>query len=87
VARKTGTVQIRAELCKGCDLCVAICPEHVLEMTDTMNEKGWPVVTLARDACTGCSLCAVACPDGVFVVYQEPDRDAARASATARADR
>ena len=71
MARKTGTVQIRADWCKGCDLCVAICPEDVLEMTEQMNDKGWPVVTLARAGCTGCGLCAVACPDGVFTVYQE----------------
>ena len=80
MARKKGTVEIRADLCKGCDLCVAICPEHVLEMTDQMNEKGWPVVILARDGCTGCGLCAVACPDGVFAVYQESGREQAAGS-------
>lgn len=74
MARKTGTVEIDSDLCKGCDLCVAICPEDVLEMTTSMNAKGWPVVELARDGCTGCGLCAVACPDGVFVVYQHTGR-------------
>jgi 2-oxoglutarate ferredoxin oxidoreductase subunit delta len=71
MARKTGTVDIDAALCKGCDLCVVICPEQVLAMTAALNAKGWPVVELARDGCTGCGLCAVACPDGVFVVYQQ----------------
>ena len=70
MARKTGTVEISADLCKGCELCVAICPEHVLEMSEVMNVKGWPVVSLAREGCTGCGLCALACPDGVFTVYQ-----------------
>lgn len=77
MAHKTGTVQIRAELCKGCDLCVAICPEHVLEMTEQINDKGWPVVTLAREGCTGCRLCALACPDGVFTVYQHTGQEEA----------
>ena len=77
MARKTGTVQIRTELCKGCDLCVAVCPEHVLEMTEQMNNKGWPVVTLAHEGCTGCSLCALACPDGVFLVYQNTGQEEA----------
>jgi len=80
MARKTGTVRIDAALCKGCDLCVVICPEQVLRMTAGLNAKGWPVVELARDGCTGCGLCAVACPDGVFVVYQQTPEEAAAGS-------
>jgi 2-oxoglutarate ferredoxin oxidoreductase subunit delta len=71
VARKSGTVDIEVDLCKGCDLCVVVCPEDVLEMTDQINVKGWPVVELVRSGCTGCGLCARACPDGVFTVWQD----------------
>lgn len=74
MARKVGTVQIAEDLCKGCELCVVVCPENVLEMTDELNEKGWPIVTLARTGCTGCQMCARACPDGVFTVLQEDRR-------------
>lgn len=74
MARKVGTVRIAEELCKGCDLCVVVCPENVLEMTEELNDKGWPVVTLARTGCTGCQMCARACPDGVFTVFQETDQ-------------
>jgi 2-oxoglutarate ferredoxin oxidoreductase subunit delta len=71
LAKTRGTVDIHVDLCKGCDLCVEVCPENVLEMTDRINIKGWRTVELVRDGCTGCSLCAVACPDGVFTVYRE----------------
>lgn len=74
MARKVGTVQIAEDLCKGCELCVVVCPENVLEMTDELNEKGWPIVTLARTGCTGCQMCARACPDAVFTVFQEDRR-------------
>ena len=74
MARQVGTVQIAEDLCKGCELCVVVCPENVLEMTDELNEKGWPIVTLARTGCTGCQMCARACPDGVFTVFQEDRR-------------
>jgi 2-oxoglutarate ferredoxin oxidoreductase subunit delta len=81
VARKVGTVQIAEDLCKGCRLCVVVCPEDVLEMTDELNDKGWPVVTLARSGCTGCQMCARSCPDGVFTVFQE-DNTPTQAEAT-----
>ncbi len=64
-------MQIAEDLCKGCELCVVACPEDVLEMTDELNDKGWPIVTLARSGCTGCQICARSCPDGVFTVFQE----------------
>ena len=31
--KTVGTVTIAEQLCKGCDLCVVVCPEHVLAMT------------------------------------------------------
>lgn len=71
MAKTVGTVAINEHLCKGCDLCVVVCPEHVLAMTDRLNSKGWPIVALISDGCTGCTLCADVCPDGVFTVYRQ----------------
>lgn len=70
MAKTVGTVMIAEERCKGCDLCVVVCPEHVLAMTPRLNAKGWPIVALIADGCTGCTLCADVCPDGVFTVYR-----------------
>jgi 2-oxoglutarate ferredoxin oxidoreductase subunit delta len=79
VAAKTvGTVEIDEDLCKGCDLCVLVCPEHVLAMTDKINAKGWRTVALVADGCTGCTFCAVACPDGVFTVLRQDVREEGR---------
>lgn len=72
--KAVGSVDIAADLCKGCNLCVDACPEHVLGMTPNVNQKGWPVVALVAPGCTGCTICAIVCPDGVFTVLRkQPD--------------
>lgn len=73
--KAVGSVGIAADLCKGCNLCVDACPENVLGMTPTVNQKGWPVVALVAPGCTGCTICAIVCPDGVFTVLRkQPDK-------------
>ena len=53
MAKTVGTVTIEEELCKGCDLGVVVCPEHVMAMTHRLNVKWWPVVALVAAGCTG----------------------------------
>ena len=72
------TVTIDQELCKGCLLCVPVCPPRVLVMSETVNRKGYRY-PLLLDGCTGCELCAKVCPDFCFEVYREPNQRAARA--------
>lgn len=69
-----GTVQIDTDRCKGCELCVHACPQHVLHLSSTYNTRGYRPVTLdeATGSCTGCAICALVCPDMVFTVFREP---------------
>lgn len=69
-----GTVHVNTERCKGCELCVHACPQHVLQITATLNTRGYRPVELdeTEGFCTGCALCALVCPDMVFTVYREP---------------
>lgn len=55
----------RTDLCKGCGLCVSVCPKKVLVLaTDQINKKGHhPVTAVNEDACIGCAFCATMCPD------------------------
>jgi 2-oxoglutarate ferredoxin oxidoreductase subunit delta len=73
-----GTVVIEVDRCKGCELCVTICPQKVLHMTrDRFNARGYRPVQLAdpQGQCTGCALCALICPDVVLTVYRyDPKR-------------
>ena len=52
------------ERCKGCGLCVAICPKKVLELSDKVNPKGYfPAFRARPDDCIYCAMCATMCPD------------------------
>ena len=53
--------------CKGCDICVKMCPERCL----AMNEHQVAVLS-DPDACTGCRLCEWLCPDLAIKVRVEP---------------
>ena len=62
---------IETARCKGCGLCVSVCPKHVLELDEALvNPLGHHPVRLTDAAsCTSCALCARICPDAVFVVF------------------
>jgi 2-oxoglutarate ferredoxin oxidoreductase subunit delta len=67
-------VEVDRERCKGCELCVGVCPKHVLELDlSVVNGIGHHPVMLTDPApCTSCALCARICPDAVFTVYARP---------------
>jgi 2-oxoglutarate ferredoxin oxidoreductase subunit delta len=67
-------LEIAADHCKGCELCISICPTHVLEFdVGVVNRLGYhPIRLIDADACTSCALCARICPDAVFTVYARP---------------
>ena len=50
--------EITPEWCKGCDICVKMCPERCLALGDDQ-------IALIKDldACTGCRICEWLCPD------------------------
>ena len=58
------------ELCKGCGLCVTVCPKKIVKMdTDRINTKGYhPATVHEMYKCTGCKACAMMCPDVVIEV-------------------
>lgn len=67
-----GTVTIDVEACKGCELCIPVCPPKVLVMTtDVVNAKGYRYPEL-EPGCTGCAACVMMCPDFCFEVFKFP---------------
>ena len=60
----------KTDNCKGCGLCVDVCPKQVLALAeDQINKKGHhPVVALNIEDCIGCAFCATMCPDCIIKV-------------------
>ncbi len=65
-----GKVTFREERCKGCGLCISVCPKKIIkEKTDRLNAKGYyPAGVDEMEKCIGCAFCATLCPDCVITV-------------------
>lgn len=64
-------VRVLVEYCKGCELCVSVCPKGVLEMSDQLTEVGVrPARPKADAVCTGCTLCYQVCPDAAIEIWE-----------------
>lgn len=67
-----GVVIIDKERCKGCGLCIAACPQHVLAFSGKINKSGYNYAYVEHpEKCVGCSFCAMTCPDVAIEVYRE----------------
>ena len=63
---------IKKRLCKGCGICVELCPKRVLEL----DEVG-KVYEKEGGACIQCGQCELRCPDYAIEVIREK-KEAAR---------
>ncbi|HPN72667.1 MAG TPA: 4Fe-4S binding protein [Candidatus Omnitrophota bacterium] len=58
------TIKIDSEKCKGCLLCVKVCPRGVIRQADGVNSSGQRYVVVDDpEKCVGCGLCFIMCPD------------------------
>ena len=68
---------IDKDRCKGCGLCVAICPKNVLEISKEVYTKGYfPAYQARSEDCIFCALCCTMCPD-VAITISEIEKEAA----------
>ena len=51
--------------CKGCGLCIAICPKKFLELNEQVKS-----VPVRPDDCIGCHQCDNVCPDMAITVKE-----------------
>ena len=70
--------RIDTERCKGCGLCVAVCPKKVLEISATVNTRGYfPAYQARPEDCVFCAICATMCPDVAITVTEVEETPAA----------
>ncbi len=71
-----GYIVINEDLCKGCRLCVPVCPFDLIHIGDHYNSKGYRPAEMKdpQQQCTGCTLCATICPDAVITVFRQTNR-------------
>jgi len=71
-----GIIRIERERCKGCHLCIEVCPTHRIEVDKSLNKKGYSPARFKENPaegekdCTGCAQCAMVCPDIAIEVYR-----------------
>ncbi|NLD01915.1 MAG: 4Fe-4S binding protein [Clostridiales bacterium] len=65
-----GLVTFNLDRCKGCGLCVSVCPKQILRIDESItNIKGYhPSSIIDQDQCIACGNCARICPDSVITV-------------------
>ena len=65
-------IAVETTYCRGCGLCVSVCPKHSIALSEELNARGYKtaVVTDQGD-CTGCCFCALVCPDAAIEVYRD----------------
>ncbi len=66
-----GKIIIDTERCKGCGLCVVVCPKRIMVISEKSNRHGYFPAETDNCDCTGCAACAVICPDAVIEVYRD----------------
>jgi len=66
-----GKIIIDIERCKGCGLCVTVCPKGCIIISKCSNKSGYFPAQATNMECTGCAMCAIICPDAVIEVYRD----------------
>ncbi|MCK4647947.1 ferredoxin family protein [bacterium] len=64
-------IVIDEERCKGCGLCIPVCPKNLIIMSKRLNSKGYhPAEQVREGECTACGLCYLICPDVAIEVWK-----------------
>lgn len=75
---------IDIDTCKGCGLCVAVCPKKVLEIADKVSSKGYyPAYQARPEDCVHCAICCTMCPDVAITITEIAEEAATKQEAEA----
>ena len=64
-------VEIDEKRCKGCEICISVCPKECLAIQDNYNPSGYFYPAWKPEPrCTGCGACVKLCPDYAVTVFE-----------------
>jgi len=64
MAKKARAIVVDPKMCKGCHICISVCPHGVLKKSEVVDNRGFFLPIVADlDACKVCKLCELECPD------------------------
>lgn len=63
-------VKLNAKRCKGCFLCVSVCPTTALAPSGELGAKGNEIVKADAEKCVGCGSCYRICPDCAIEILE-----------------
>jgi 2-oxoglutarate ferredoxin oxidoreductase subunit delta len=70
--RAAKEIKIDNQFCKGCGLCIQVCPRKVFGKSDMRSRAGYSLPRiLALENCGVCLLCEMTCPDLALTVVEE----------------
>ncbi len=62
-------ITLDQNFCKGCDICLKLCPKEVFEEVQKIGSKGFkPRIVANPKNCTGCGQCELLCPEMAITV-------------------
>lgn len=71
MGKKAFDIFIDTNLCKGCKICIYVCPHNVFRMSKDISIRGYHTAEVAnKENCVGCQLCTYSCPDFAICVVE-----------------
>jgi 2-oxoglutarate ferredoxin oxidoreductase subunit delta len=67
-------IEVNLDFCKGCYICIEVCPKSVYTISDRSNKKDIKLpAPLNEKNCIKCHLCELECPDQAIYVEDKND--------------
>ncbi len=82
-----GHVVFDTDECKGCAMCVEVCPPGCIHLASELNQYGVHPAQYTGVGCTGCGICFYCCPEpGGITVYRLEEKAEEKDSSASAAD-